>query len=132
MKIIVSEASQLQLDYLVASTMGTGAYWQSKEFRDTFSPTTDWAQGGPIIEREGISVVRIYGGLGKPRVYWVAFHEVASFEWGYGPYHSQDEEKSLQVYEYETNSGQTPLIAAMRCYVASKLGDEVGVPEGVF
>ena len=26
-------------------------------------------------------------------------------------------------------TGPTPLIAAMRCYVASKLGDEVNVPE---
>jgi len=25
--------------------------------------------------------------------------------------------------------GDTPLIAAMRCYVASKLGDEVEIPE---
>jgi len=25
--------------------------------------------------------------------------------------------------------GPTPLIAAMRCYVASKLGDEVEIPE---
>ncbi len=25
--------------------------------------------------------------------------------------------------------GPTPLIAAMRCYVASKLGDEVDIPE---
>jgi hypothetical protein len=25
--------------------------------------------------------------------------------------------------------GRTPLIAAMRCYVASKLGDEVEIPE---
>jgi len=25
--------------------------------------------------------------------------------------------------------GSTPLIAAMRCYVASKLGDEVELPE---
>jgi hypothetical protein len=25
--------------------------------------------------------------------------------------------------------GPTPLIAAMRCYVASRLGDEVDVPE---
>jgi len=27
--------------------------------------------------------------------------------------------------------GPTPLIAAMRCYVASKMGDEVKLPEGV-
>jgi hypothetical protein len=25
--------------------------------------------------------------------------------------------------------GPTPLIAAMRCYVASKLGDEIDIPE---
>jgi hypothetical protein len=28
-----------------------------------------------------------------------------------------------------TMLGPTPLIAAMRCYVASKLGDEVDIPE---
>jgi hypothetical protein len=27
--------------------------------------------------------------------------------------------------------GATPLIAAMRCYVASKLGDDVEIPEGI-
>jgi hypothetical protein len=27
--------------------------------------------------------------------------------------------------------GPTPLVAAMRCYVASKLGDEVEVPDGI-
>jgi hypothetical protein len=27
--------------------------------------------------------------------------------------------------------GITPLIAAMRCYVASKLGDEVEIPAGL-
>lgn len=27
--------------------------------------------------------------------------------------------------------GPTPLVAAMRCYVASKLGDEIEIPEGL-
>jgi hypothetical protein len=31
--------------------------------------------------------------------------------------------------ESYTLDGPTPLIAAMRCYVASKLGDEVELPE---
>mgnify|MGYP003443521145 FL=1 len=31
--------------------------------------------------------------------------------------------------KYSANGGPTPLVAAMRCYVASKLGDEVDVPE---
>lgn len=66
--------------------------------------STDWAQGGPIIEREAINT-RVACGV--------------------------------DIWEAETwtdgqqffAGGSTPLIAAMRCYVASKLGDEVGVPE---
>jgi hypothetical protein len=67
--------------------------------------STDWAQGGPIIEREGISVDRIGGA-------WTA-----------------DIADSVGGYIEHTESGTTPLIAAMRCYVVSKLGDEVDVPE---
>jgi hypothetical protein len=68
-----------------------------------FKPSTDWAQGGPIIEREG---VQLRCGLGG----WVAL-----------PYDSAFSEEAYQ-------EGDTPLVAAMRCYVASKLGDEVEVP----
>jgi hypothetical protein len=70
-----------------------------------YSPSTVWAQGGPIIEREGISVDRIGGA-------WTA-----------------DISDSVGGYIEHTESGPTPLIAAMRCYVASKLGDTVDVPE---
>jgi hypothetical protein len=31
--------------------------------------------------------------------------------------------------ETSTGEGLTPLIAAMRCYVASKLGEDVSIPE---
>lgn len=64
--------------------------------------STDWAQGGPIIERESIDVM-----FEGPE--WYAY-----MRW---------ETKTLQL------DGPTPLIAAMRCYVASKLGDEVNIPE---
>ena len=67
-----------------------------------FMPSTDWAQGGPIIEREGMQLWK--GGA------WCA---------------SLDQ--SFNSPEFE--AGETPLIAAMRCYVASKLGDEVQLPE---
>ena len=60
--------------------------------------STDWAQGGPIIEREGIALY-LYGGA----------------EW------------NAHVGESEYN-GPTALVAAMRCYVASKLGDEIELP----
>ena len=72
-----------------------------------YSPSTDWTQGGAIIEREGINLDN-YGK--NPR--WSA--------WTPAP-----ERDSGEAHAY----GATPLIAAMRCYVASKLGDEVELPE---
>ena len=64
-----------------------------------FTPSTNWAQGGPIIEREKVTI------------------EWTGEDWmGY-------------IRHDEEFFGPTPLIAAMRCYVASKLGDEVDVPE---
>ena len=75
----------------------------------TFNPSTDWAQGGTIIEREEISLSRdFYTG----RVEWAA--------WTPAPFRDDAE-----AFGY----GTTPLIAAMRCYVASKLGDEIELPE---
>ncbi len=71
-----------------------------------FSPSTDWSQGGPIIDREGIELKR---SMTKPFV-WAAF-----------AYRSPRAHRC----------GPTPLIAAMRCFVASKMGDEVDVPSGL-
>ena len=61
--------------------------------------STDWVYGGPIIEREGIDLQCQNQGL------WCA-----------------DLGLDASIY------GPTPLIAAMRCYVASRLGDEVELP----
>jgi hypothetical protein len=71
------------------------------------SPSTDWAQGGPIIEREGINLDNY---AKNPQ--WSAWIPTPERELG-----------EAQAF------GPTPLIAAMRCYVASKLGDEVEIPE---
>jgi hypothetical protein len=91
--------------------------------------STNWAQGGPIIEREGVSVVLCAGDLGEQRSYWVATIEQQCWEWSYGPYHEQDEDKSIRIsYKSELITGSTPLEAAMRCFVASKLGDTVDIP----
>ena len=81
---------------------------------DPFTPmfSTDWAQGGPIIEREGVTVSRTDKKSDEGP--WVAYRIEHLFE---------DE------YEHEYQHGPTPLIAAMRCYVASRLGDEVEIPE---
>ena len=74
-----------------------------------YSPSTLWKQGGKIIERERIQVVfRVTDGNGGG--YWVAANLFTD------------------TYGY---SGATPLLAAMRCYVSSKLGPEVEIPEEI-
>jgi hypothetical protein len=70
-----------------------------------FEPHENWAQGGPIIEREGISLLQI--GNGNSEAKWSANFET----W-------HEERDDLWT-------GPSPLIAAMRSFVASKYGDEV-------
>ena len=107
MKIKVSEATTDQLDWMVAKCEGMTDYewplvWQN--FRSECRYTTDWAQGGPIIERERISVI--------------------------SDYHEIKEGWLAENYEGTGKSfGSTTLIAAMRCYVTSRLGAEVEIPE---
>ena len=79
------------------------------EHRDTqkwvalarYKPSTFWSQGGPIIEREEIGAAKLLG-------VWTAAYNGLKYKEYYGP---------------------TPLIAAMRAFVASRLGDEVEIPE---
>ena len=97
-------------------------------FLVAFKYSTDWAQGGPIIEQEGITTAFCSGDLNEPRNYWTATAEQQGWQYGYGPYHEQDEDRSLQIYKTGVSVGPTPLIAAMRAYVASKLGDDIEVP----
>jgi Protein of unknown function (DUF2591) len=137
MKIKTSELTGVALDWAVAKceAEAVGAVLKLEKFLhhhhiEFMCFSTDWSQGSPIIEREGISSIFCSGDLGEPRKYWVATIEQQSWEWGYGPYHEQDEDKSIRIcYKKELHIGPTPLIAAMRCYVSSKLGDTVEVPD---
>jgi hypothetical protein len=63
--------------------------------------STSWEHAGHIIEREGIAMLKYQDGRWEAR-------------------HPQD---------HPIMEGHTPLIAAMRAYVASKLGEEVAVPQ---
>ena len=111
-----SELNGAALDWAVAKCEGTlGHYVQPNEKRRitrwevvpaTRRYSTNWAHGGPIIEREEFTLSHspyehVFYGRARP---WCA--------------------EKRGVMEY----GPTPLIAAMRCYVASKLGDTVDVP----
>lgn len=73
-----------------------------------FAPSTNWAQGGLIIEREKIDL-----------------------NWDVTVSHPIEGIWFASVGCGDDMTALTPLIAAMRCYVASKLGDEINVPEEV-
>ena len=115
MKVKVSEATNIQLDWMVAKSEGMPSdmlkaidegCWIYKGSRRY---TTEWPRGGPIIEREKIELI-------PPR-------EEGDKEWMALWCEVRDiEESGIQT-------GPTPLIAAMRCFIASKLGEEVEVPE---
>lgn len=87
----------------------THDYQMSRE--GPFTPSTDWAQGGPIIERECICTYASGACSVTPKNpdYWVA--------------------EILGTSGMTTQYGPTPLIAAMRCFVSSHLGDEIEIPK---
>ena len=112
MRIKTSELKDAALDWAVAKceTYPMGIWYDEEELpmiRDDevpeWKPSTDWAQGGSIIEREGINTIQSGD--------WMA---------------EMDADHSGGVI---STRGDTPLIAAMRCYVASKLGDEIEIPK---
>jgi hypothetical protein len=72
-------------------------------FTGRYCPSADWAHGGPIIEQNQLSLDYDCAEGGR----WWAVH------------------MATDTHE----CGPTPLIAAMRCLVMSRLGDEVEIPE---
>ncbi len=110
MKIKTSELTGVALDWAVAKAQGKRPslfiYQQTGALAKEHNYSSDWSQGGPIIDRAVVS-------LGTEEGAWRALC------WGMdGP--------NRELYSMR---GPTALIAAMRCYVASKLGDTVDVPE---
>lgn len=120
MLIKVREASGAALDWMVAKCEGydlqlddeTSGHWlvpqdgflHDEKPLSAFRPSTNWSQGGPIIERENIFIMK------NSKNEWVSIIHRGS---------------PIGI------TGLTPLIAAMRCYVTRSLGDEVEVPYGL-
>ena len=141
MKIKTSELTGAALDLAVAKCEGNtfaGEYPQL--LASGFRPpkySTDWAQGGPIIERENISIVRCDDDYQNFPDKWLAERGANSY---CESTEHQQHDAMIQFSVWNDGScfdkdgpfyGPTPLIAAMRCYVASRLGDEVDVPDGI-
>ena len=113
MKIKTSELIGAALDWAVGTCAGhdmmityapVRVLYEPKGKRSwyVYRPSTNDAQGGPIIGREGISLD--YAQAED----WGA--KSSKYQWAYGPTH---------------------LVAAMRCYVASEMGAEVEIPKAL-
>ena len=109
MKVKTQDLTGTALDWAVAKCEA----WSAGSFLDgvvahpnynNFHPSTNWAQGGPIIEQEGITVCH-----GSP---------VHGLEW-----------MACDRSSTHIQHGPSYLIAAMRCFCASKLGEEIEIPK---
>jgi hypothetical protein len=122
MKIKVSEASGPVLDWMVAEAKGIEVIYHDDgitrcvmrkgdrgQYAGRFAPTTDWSQGGPLLSEEGISRTTDHSGL------WIAY-------WTDGYTKGDEGKRWMQCHRSE-------LVAGLRCFVASKLGETVEVPE---
>jgi hypothetical protein len=112
-----SELTGAALDWAVGMALGhdmskainLGAYLRipahtGSAYTVTFCPSTDWTLGGSIIEQDKLGLMHVISGGTS---YWVSTGYLAE------------------------ECGPTLLIAAMRCFVAGKLGDDVTVPDGL-
>ncbi len=135
MKVATKFLTGRALDWAVAQCDGyqpvytTPAYQDSPLFlkRGHVRPlsdlrySSDWTVGGPIIEREHIALrptlthtgYRMSGASDAVEALIVLPNGATTFN------------PAAVVCDY----GPTPLIAAMRCYVASKFGEEIEIPE---
>ncbi|MEE4652817.1 phage protein NinX family protein [Pseudomonas alliivorans] len=86
-----------------------------------WQPSTDWSQGGPLIEKFGVllspkeSMVHVHGG---PNAGWQE-----SGSWGATIFRKGEHRRKAHNHESE------PLVAAMRCVVGWSLGETVSVPK---
>lgn len=110
----VAIAAKMTVEIQPAGKCGRPLYVLAAEQGCTpwiWNPSESWHQGGPIIDRLFKQGLRLH-----TAEYMTGVHN-----------------KELLVASLDSPNGfwfgPTPLIAAMRCYVASKLGDEVEVPD---
>ena len=106
-------------------------FYSDSQFGESglYCPSENWAHGGPIIEKEKIQLRQIDTDDKLHRLYGKSLAK-------YGKFRPTDKGvdwvkpgKSYAKLETGYYQGKTPLVAAMRCYVASKFGDTINVPK---
>jgi hypothetical protein len=104
------------------------AVYVDDDGREQFVPgySTDWGSGGYIIEREHISAYWRDGIFADGQPFgdacWVAGMNMQTELEGF-----TGEERAIVRLDNRM-PGPAPLIAAMRAFVASRLGDDVDIP----
>jgi len=120
-KMKTSKLTGAALDWAVARCEGVDYLSAHKDgfAVEYLSYSTDWLLGGAIIEREKLHV-------------WFSEESVDEegnllgiSEWYSEPSFTSDRDEET----YRCTTGPTPLVAAMRVYVESKLGDDIEIPE---
>ena len=124
------------LDWAVAKCEGKTHFSRLPSSKRYYSPSTNGTQARPIIEREEISIIRVNDDWGvdekgfcdmQQRIpVWCATDGQMGTETST---EHQHHDEMFQIYESEVVYGPTPLVAAMRCYVARKLGKEIDIPD---
>jgi hypothetical protein len=116
-----SELTGPALDWAVAKAIGgtirteNGVFLNQGDGYEYFTPSSSWGQGGQIIDANPTMQFWMWGG--RP---------------DYRPGELQCVSMAAIVHggtQHKTWFGKTKLIAAMRCYVASKLGGEIEIPK---
>lgn len=107
-----SELTGATLNWAVATIMGLDIEIKygvvHVDDDELFMADLDWGIVGTIIEQEGMGIwMYQWDEEGEPEVGWYA----------------EDKDGN------HVRTGPDPRIAALRCYVASKLGDTIDIPE---
>lgn len=129
-KVKTQQLKGRALDWVVAKIRGYRTVWTDGRLRPVFrlsctvepdwpAYSTDTAAGWGVVEREDISAVRLND------LYFLQGNEKGDY---YEPLWAAFKTSGAGL---KVNEMQAPdrLTAVLRCYVASKLGDEVEVPE---
>ncbi|PHM23284.1 phage protein NinX family protein [Xenorhabdus budapestensis] len=111
MKIKTSELTGKALDWAVALAMGSEIIFTRYRRMCIYSPSTDWAQCGKLIEEYEMDLAPVMGGT---YCAGLSITEGAL---------CTDDYVSIDMY------GDTPQIAICRAVVAAQLGAEVEVPD---
>jgi len=122
MKLKTSELQGAALDWAVAKCeLGSNPaafdrflsiFQYQNSHKTGYDWSTNWSLGGLIIEREAISVAADTADMFDSFMWFASVDDILV-----------DADEAIGV------RGPTPLVAAMRCHVANKMGDEVEVPD---